>query len=161
VCILSISYIPFGSCFCVCIHSIYIKMDIYLLFNFIPLLHFCLIIIAYLIYSYSYILFANPYLFILMCDIFSFYSCRVCILNIYIYIYIYLYIYIYIYIYYLFYLYSCLSYPSILDPVSVSKSLGMYKYISNLFISICVLCICIFLYACLSNSIPYLNIVYV
>ena len=63
VCIFPISYIPFASCF-VCIHSIYIKMDLYLLYNF---MHSTIALLPYncltFIYSYSYILFANPYIF--------------------------------------------------------------------------------------------------
>ena len=134
--------------FCVCIHSIYIKMDIYLLNNFIPLLHYCLII-AYLIYSFSYYL--QTHIFLFLCVIYFHSILVVCAYYIYIYILSILFIFVFIVS---FYFRSCLSLCLNLNHL---VCINIYPFRS--FLS--VLCICIFSYARLSNSIPYLNIIYV
>ena len=59
---------------------------------------------------FVFLLFANPYLFILMCDIFPFYSCRECVHIKYIYVYIYMKSILFIFVFIVsFYCRFCLS----------------------------------------------------
>ena len=113
-------------CILFCVYTFYLyTISIYLyIISCIPLLHYCLII-AYFVF----LLFANPYTYILKCDIFPFYSCRVCILNIYIYMNSILFIFVLIV--------SC-YFRSCLSLWVLNHLVCMNKYISILIIPICV-----------------------